>query len=75
MNEGNITQSVDDDNYMKARRAFLIGYDRSVPKLRQADHCINCRKCIDDCPQRIAIPVQLRRISKYVDELRGDGVI
>lgn len=75
VNEGNITQSVDDDNYKKARRAFLIGYDRSVPKLRQADHCINCRKCIDDCPQRIAIPVQLRRISKYVDELRGDGVI
>ena len=26
--------------YRRRRRAFLIGYDRSVPKLRQANHCI-----------------------------------
>ena len=40
VNEGNIPKSQQDENYREARRAFLIGYDRSVPKLRQASHCI-----------------------------------
>ena len=35
VNEGNVPQSGQDENYRKARRAYLIGYDRSVPKLRQ----------------------------------------
>ena len=34
VNEGNIPKSSRDENYREARRAFLIGYDRSVPKLR-----------------------------------------
>lgn len=32
VNEGNVPQSGQDENYRKARRAYLIGYDRSVPK-------------------------------------------
>ena len=39
LNEGNIVSSSDEDNYRKARRIYLVGYDRSVPKLRQANHC------------------------------------
>lgn len=35
VNEGNVPKSSQDENYRRARRAFLIGYDRSVPKLRQ----------------------------------------
>ena len=31
INEGNVPQSSQDENYREARRAFLIGYDRSVP--------------------------------------------
>ncbi|MDR3118293.1 MAG: aldo/keto reductase, partial [Mediterranea sp.] len=31
-----------DPNYKEARRAFLIGYDRAVPPLRQANHCTEC---------------------------------
>ena len=42
VNEGNVPESSQDENYRKARRAFLVGYDRSVPKLRQADHCTGC---------------------------------
>lgn len=39
VNEGNVPKSSQDEHYREARRAFLIGYDRSVPKLRQASHC------------------------------------
>ena len=31
VNEGNIPKSRQDENYRQARRAFLVGYDRSVP--------------------------------------------
>lgn len=31
VNEGNVAASSQDENYRKARRAFLVGYDRSVP--------------------------------------------
>lgn len=50
VNEGNVPQSGQDENYRKARRAYLIGYDRSVPKLRQADHCTSCNQCNPHCP-------------------------
>lgn len=54
----------------EARRAFLIGYDRSVPKLRQASHCIGCNQCVSHCPQSIKIPQQLRRIDRFVEQLK-----
>lgn len=70
INEGNIVSSAEDNDYRKARRAFLIGYDRSVPKLRQANHCIGCRQCVTDCPQTINIPSELRKIDRYVEKLK-----
>ncbi len=68
--EGNISQSTADENYKKARRAFLIGYDRKVPKLRQANMCTSCGECISHCPQRIAIPSELQRIDQYVEKIK-----
>lgn len=70
LNEGNVPESTQDANYREARRAFLIGYDRSVPKLRQANHCIACGKCKVHCPQRIDIPKEMQRIDNYVEELK-----
>lgn len=70
VNEGNIPASARDRNYREARRAFLIGYDRKVPRLRQADHCIGCGQCAPHCPQTIDIPRQMQRISDYVEQLR-----
>ncbi len=70
INEGNIPHDSADPDYVKQRRAFLVGYDRSVPKLRQASHCIGCRECVDHCPQNINIPAQLHRIDQYVEELK-----
>ena len=68
--EGNLTRDRKDPDYARARRAFLIGYDRSVPKLRQADHCIGCGHCVSHCPQRINIPREMERINNYVEALK-----
>lgn len=71
INEGNFpNHGPEDPDYKRARRAFLIGYDRSVPKLRQASHCIACGQCVSHCPQRIAIPAQMRIIDKFVEKLK-----
>ena len=70
VNEGNIVRSIQDENYHQARRAFLVGYDRSVPRLRQADHCIGCKQCNPHCPQSIDIPHQMQRINDFVENLK-----
>jgi len=70
VNEGNVPESQQDANYRAARRAFLIGYDRSVPKLRQADHCTGCNQCSPHCPQMIDIPSEMERISNFVEALK-----
>lgn len=70
INEGNVSATSGDADYRRARRAFLVGYDRAVPRLRQAAHCIGCRECVAHCPQSIDIPAQLRKIDAYVEDLR-----
>lgn len=70
VNEGNIPQSQSSENYKESRRAFLVGYDRSVPKLRQASHCIGCNQCTPHCPQSIHIPEELHRIDRFVEQLK-----
>lgn len=73
INAGNMPMNARNENYRRARRAFLIGYDRSVPKLRQADHCIGCNKCVPNCPQGIDIPTQMQRIDRFVEETKRNG--
>ena len=70
VNEGEITTSRESKNYKKARRAYLVSYDRAIPKLQQADRCIGCGKCIKRCPQGIEIPKELRRIDRYIEKLK-----
>lgn len=69
-NEGNMPNNAQDPDYRRARRAFLVGYDRSVPKLRQANHCIGCRQCMEHCPHNIQIPDEMHRIDRYVEQLK-----
>ena len=69
-NEGMLPTDAGDENYRKLRRQYLIGLDRAVPKLRQADHCIQCGQCEPHCPQSIRIPRELKKISDYVEALR-----
>lgn len=73
--EGNLIKDPANSEYKRARRAFLIGYDRSVPKLRQADHCIGCGHCVSECPQRIDIPAQMRMVDEYAEKLRRNGKV
>lgn len=74
INEGNMPRSGQDEDYRRARRAFLVGYDRSVPKLRQASHCIGCNQCSPDCPQGIDIPKEMQRIDHFVERLKQDNL-
>lgn len=74
INEGLVVEDIKDPEYKKARKAFLVGYDRSVPRLRQANHCISCNHCIPECPQRINIPQEMHRIDRFVEALKiGDA--
>lgn len=69
--EGNLPNKGEQDpDYRRARRAFLIGYDRRVPRLRQASHCVQCGQCVPHCPQRIDIPAELARVDKFVEQLK-----
>ena len=71
INEGNMpTGSREARAYWEARKRFLIGYDRNVPSLRQANHSIGCNQCAPHCPQNIDIPNELHRIDDYVEQLK-----
>ena len=70
-NEGTLPRQTQmDETYRKLRRQYLIGLDRAVPRMRQADHCIGCGHCEPLCPQNIRIVREMAKISNYVEELR-----
>jgi predicted aldo/keto reductase-like oxidoreductase len=70
--DGTFAASRDQKDYSRLKRAFLVRYDRSIPTLRQADHCISCGECLSHCPQSIPIPRELQRINRYVEKLKQD---
>ena len=37
---------------------------KSIPEDSRADACVNCGKCLKQCPQKIQIPEELKKISK-----------
>ena len=71
-NDGTLPRDRGDENYKKQRRNYLIGLDRTVPRLRQADHCIGCGQCEPHCPQNIRIARELRKISNFVEAVKQD---
>lgn len=73
VNEGTMPNNSSDDNYAKLRRNYLISYNRAVPQLRQADHCIHCNQCSPHCPQNINIPRQLETIGNFIEQLKREG--
>ncbi len=71
--EGKVIKNAKDPKFAKARREFLISYDRAVPRVRQADHCIGCAHCVPMCPQSIMIPDEMTMISSFVEGLKRQG--
>ncbi|MBR5036438.1 MAG: 4Fe-4S dicluster domain-containing protein, partial [Prevotella sp.] len=53
----------------------LIGLDRAVPRLRQANHCIQCGQCEPHCPQNIRIVRELQKIDQFVEDLKTNKAI
>jgi predicted aldo/keto reductase-like oxidoreductase len=72
-NEGILPREVGDADYRTHRRNFLISLDRSVPRNRQADHCIGCGQCEPHCPQRIRIPRELQKLDHMIEELKRNA--
>ena len=70
VNEGYISGGPESEGYRKARRAYLVSYDRAIGVQSQADRCIGCGKCISKCPQGINIPTEIHRIDQFIDRLR-----
>ncbi len=70
--EGRYPQSREQEDYRKLKRAYLVSYDRAIPTLRQAEHCIHCGECLSHCPQSIPIPRELQRINRYIEKLKQD---
>ncbi|MBQ9586448.1 MAG: aldo/keto reductase [Bacteroidales bacterium] len=77
LNEGDVIMGPGDDAapshrkaFRQARRRFLVGYDRAIPSVRQADHCIGCQRCVNACPQGIDIPSQMVSINNHVEQLK-----
>ena len=68
--EGTYVVSAEQKDYAKARKKYLLEYDKAVPTLRQADHCIGCGQCLEACPQGIQIHSELRRIDLYIEALK-----
>ena len=73
-NDGTLPRLKMDAEYHKLRRNYLIGLDRAVPRLRQADHCIGYGQCEPHCPQSIKIPRELLKISQFVEDLKQNKV-
>lgn len=76
LGEGNIATegTVEQREYRRARKAFLTTYDKSIERMRQADHCINCGECLTHCPQSIQIPQKMQMIEDYTNKLKDSLV-
>ena len=76
LGEGNIVTegTVEQREFRRARRAFLTTYDKSIERLRQADHCTGCGECLSHCPQGIKIPDKMRMIEDYTNKLKDSLV-
>ena len=68
--EGTFVKGPEQEHYARARRRYLLEYDKAVESARQADHCISCGKCTSSCPQHIRIPRELKRIDDYIESIR-----
>ena len=72
LNAGTYVKDSEQEGYAKARRRYLLAYDKAIPTVRQADHCIQCGKCEEACPQHIAVRSELLKIDEYIENLKRE---
>lgn len=58
-----------DKDYKTKRRTFLNRYNNTLSDAAKASSCVNCGVCVSKCPQHIAIPTELKKISDLVKKL------
>ena len=74
VNEGRVAvkETQEQKEYRRLKRRYILEYNKSIPTIRQADHCAGCNQCIEHCPQKINIPRELQRIDKDIETLKRD---
>lgn len=70
VNEGTVGASEEQKTFRKLRNRYLTTYNKAIPTVRQADHCIGCEQCMHHCPQSIHIPHELHRIDRQIEALK-----
>ena len=50
---------------------LLLNNYKAMPEDSRATECVDCRKCVRQCPQHINIPEELRKIQEEIDVLSG----
>lgn len=74
LNAGTYVKDKEQENYNRLRRRYLLAYDKAIPTVRQADHCIQCGKCEQACPQHLAIRRELQNIDQYIESLKQETI-
>jgi len=69
---GTYVVSSEQKHYARVRKKYLLEYNKAVPTVRQADHCIGCKQCLETCPQQLNIPEELRKIDNYIEKLKQE---
>lgn len=70
--DGTYAVSSEQKRYERIKRKYLLSYNKAVPTVRQASHCIGCKMCEHHCPQGIEIASQMQRIDHYIENLKQD---
>ena len=68
--EGSVGAEEGQKEFKRLRKRYLTTYNKAIPTVRQADHCIGCGQCMRHCPQSIAIPKELHRIDRQIEALK-----
>lgn len=71
---GTYVVSSEQKHYARVRKKYLLEYNKAVPTVRQADHCIGCKQCLETCPQQLNIPEELRKIDNYIEKLKQEKI-
>ena len=72
LNAGTYVKNSGQKAYARTRRRYLLAYDKAIPTVRQADHCIQCGLCEEACPQHLEVRQELQKIDDYIENLKQE---